>query len=150
MHTERNYDIIDHRKHGGGIIKTWFRHVPVEQGAIDQLKMVSTLPFIYSHVAAMPDCHVGIGCTIGAVIATRGAVSPGTVGSDLGCGLRAICTSLTLDDLPKKIKNLRKEIERAIPHGRSHGEKFGSCYILVLVELAMLLVALLLILPKKI
>ncbi len=59
------YDTLDHTAHGGGIVKMWTRHVPVEDGAKQQLMNVSTLPFIHSHVAAMPDVHWGMGATVG-------------------------------------------------------------------------------------
>jgi hypothetical protein len=51
---------------------------------------IALLPFIHSHVAAMPDAHVGIGATVGSVIATRGAIIPAAVGVDIGCGQRLI------------------------------------------------------------
>jgi RNA-splicing ligase RtcB len=44
------------------------------------------MPFVYSHLAVMPDVHVGKGATVGSVIATRGAIIPAAVGVDIGCG----------------------------------------------------------------
>jgi len=35
----------------------------VDHGAIAQLANIAQLPFIHSHIAAMPDVHVGIGAT---------------------------------------------------------------------------------------
>lgn len=121
MSDKQNFDVVDDRKHGGGIIKMWTRKVPVESAVYDQLKTASRLPFIHSHIAAMPDCHVGIGCTVGAVIPTRKAIIPATVGVDIGCGMAAMRTSLTANDLPENLKNLRGMIERAVPHGRTSG-----------------------------
>lgn len=122
--TKPNYDIIDE---GEGIVKMWTRYVPVEEGAIQQLKNTATLPFIHSHVAAMPDMHWGNGACIGSVIPTRKAIIPAAVGVDLGCGMIAQRTSLTASDLPTNLKPLRQDIERAVPHGRSkRGKDKGS------------------------
>ncbi|MCU7886199.1 MAG: RtcB family protein, partial [Candidatus Thiodiazotropha sp. (ex Lucinoma annulata)] len=58
----------------------------VEYAAMDQLTHIAHLPFIHSHVAAMPDVHLGIGATVGSVIPTKGAIIPAAVGVDIGCG----------------------------------------------------------------
>ena len=75
------------------------------------------MPFIFKHVAAMPDVHVGIGATVGSVVATKGAIIPAAVGVDIGCGMMAVQTSLTASDLPDSLASLRTRIERAVPHG---------------------------------
>ena len=54
----------------------------------EQLLNTASLPFVFHHVAAMPDVHAGLGATIGSVIATEGAVIPSAVGVDIGCGMR--------------------------------------------------------------
>jgi tRNA-splicing ligase RtcB len=46
---------------------------------------LANLPFIFSHVAVMPDAHAGRGSTVGTVIATDGAIIPAAVGVDIGC-----------------------------------------------------------------
>ena len=51
--------------------------------------MAAAMPFVFRHVAAMPDVHVGIGATVGSVIPTKGAVIPAAVGVDIGCGMVA-------------------------------------------------------------
>ena len=58
----------------GAPIKAWTKGVPMADNAREQLRNVAQLPFIHSHVAAMPDVHLGIGATVGSVIATKGAV----------------------------------------------------------------------------
>jgi len=68
-------------------IKMWTDHVPVEDGAMQQLRNIANMPFIHKHVAVMPDVHFGMGATIGSVIATSGAVIPAAVGVDIGCGM---------------------------------------------------------------
>ena len=111
---------------GGAPIKAWTKGVPVEPGAIEQLKNLATMPFIYNHLAVMPDVHVGKGSTIGSVIATRGAIIPASCGVDLGCGVMAVQTSLTASDLPDDLLRLRSQIEHAIPHGRTNNGGKGD------------------------
>ena len=102
-------------------IKMWTRGVPVEDEARAQLARAARMPFVFRHVAAMPDVHVGIGATVGSVIPTKGAVIPAAVGVDIGCGMMAARTSLMASDLPDNLEGIRSAIEQAVPHGRSVG-----------------------------
>ena len=103
-------------------IKAWTKGVPVENAALEQLRNVAGLPFIHKHVAVMPDCHWGAGTTIGSVIPTKGAIIPAAVGVDIGCGMNAVQTTLTANDLPENLSGIRSAIEKAVPHGRTdHG-----------------------------
>lgn len=104
----------------GNVVKMWTKGVPVEAGATKQLLNIAQMPFIFKHVAAMPDVHIGIGATVGSVIATKAAVIPAAVGVDIGCGMMAAKTSLNARDLPDNLDPLRADIERTIPHGRSN------------------------------
>ena len=104
---------------GGSPIKMWTRGVPVEDEARAQLSRAAQMPFIFKHMAAMPDVHVGIGATIGSVIPTKGAVIPAAVGVDIGCGMMAARTSLVASDLPDNLAGIRSAIEAAVPHGRT-------------------------------
>ena len=106
---------------GGAPIKSWTRGVPVDDKARDQLMKAAKMPFIFKHVAAMPDVHVGIGATVGSVIPTKGAVIPAAVGVDIGCGMMAARTSLMASDLPDNLAGIRSAIEAAVPHGRDVG-----------------------------
>lgn len=106
---------------GGVPIKMWTRGVPVDDKARDQLARAAKMPFVFKHVAAMPDVHVGIGATVGSVIPTKGAVIPAAVGVDIGCGMMAARTSLTASDLPDNLSAIRSAIEQAVPHGRDVG-----------------------------
>jgi tRNA-splicing ligase RtcB (3'-phosphate/5'-hydroxy nucleic acid ligase) len=112
-----DYDIL--QIDGGRPVKMWTRGVPVEEEAKRQLANAAKLPFIYRHIAAMPDVHVGKGSTIGSVIPTMGAVIPAAVGVDIGCGMMAARTTLTANDLPDNLGPLRGAIEKAVPHGMS-------------------------------
>lgn len=107
-------------------IYAWVDGVQVEDQALQQLKNISGLPFIHHHVAAMPDVHWGRGATIGSVIATKGAIVPAAVGVDLGCGMMAVQTTLTANDLPDSLRNIRAEIEKAVPHGRTNNGGKGD------------------------
>ena len=117
--TERTYDI--QHVEGGVPIKMWTRGVPVDDKARAQLTRAAQMPFVFRHVAAMPDVHVGIGATVGSVIPTKGAVIPAAVGVDIGCGMMAARTSLVASDLPDGLERIRAAIERAVPHGREVG-----------------------------
>src|ERR1051325_10035091 len=95
----------------------WADPGEVESVALDQLRNIASLPWVFHHVAAMADVHYGKGATVGSVIAMKNAVSPAAVGVDVGCGMAAIQTNLTSHDLPDSLHGLRSEIERAIPVG---------------------------------
>ena len=84
-------------------IKAWVKGVPIEDAAAQQLRNVARLPFVFKHVAAMPDVHWGMGATVGSVIATKGAIVPAAVGVDIGCGMAAAMTSLVAADLPDSL-----------------------------------------------
>ncbi|MEU4212794.1 RtcB family protein [Streptomyces sp. NPDC026206] len=99
-------------------IRMWADPATVEPVAMQQLRNVSTLPWIQG-LAVMPDVHFGKGATVGSVIAMRGAVCPAAVGVDIGCGMSAVKTSLTANDLPGDLSRLRSKIEQAIPVGFS-------------------------------
>lgn len=107
-------------------IKMWTDYVPVEESAMQQLRNMANLPFIYKHVAVMPDVHLGIGATVGSVIATKGAVCPASVGVDLGCGCLAVKTTITASQLPDNLHDLRCAIEAAVPHGRTNNGGEGD------------------------
>jgi tRNA-splicing ligase RtcB len=89
----------------------------VEGEALTQLANVARLPFVFRHVAAMPDVHTGIGATVGSVIPTRGAILPAAVGVDIGCGMNAVRLSLTAAGLPDRLGRVRSAIEAAVPVG---------------------------------
>ncbi len=125
MSSERSYDVI--QPEGGVPIKAWTRGVPIEEAAARQLANVARLPFIHRWVAAMPDVHWGIGATVGSVIPTVGAIIPAAVGVDIGCGMMAVETTLTANDLPQSLREVRAAIEAAVPHGRTpRGRDKGS------------------------
>ena len=103
----------------GGLIKAWVDGVQVEDKARAQLDNIAAMPFVYKHVAIMPDVHWGMGATVGSVIPTKGAIIPAAVGVDIGCGMAAQRTTLTASDLPDNMHALRTAIEERVPHGRT-------------------------------
>ena len=105
-------------------VKIWTDKV--DDNAILQLENMSQLPFIHKHIAVMPDVHWGMGATIGSVLPSKGAIVPAAVGVDLGCGMMAVQTSLTANDLPDNLHLIRCDIEEAVPHGRSNNGKSGD------------------------
>lgn len=114
-------------KSSGAIVKAWVDGVPVEDEARRQVMMTAKLPVV-RRVAVMPDVHVGVGCCIGTVIATRRALIPAAVGVDIGCGMIAVDLKTprkAFDDAgpPERWLEL---LASAIPHGRSEDGKPGD------------------------
>ena len=95
----------------------------IDEASIQQLGNMAQLPFIHSHIAAMPDVHAGIGATVGSVIPMRGAIVPAAVGVDIGCGMNAVRLSLKANTLPDNLYKLRAAIEKSVPVGfEEHNE----------------------------
>ncbi|MGY1639252.1 RtcB family protein [Geodermatophilus sp. SYSU D00742] len=81
-----------------------------------QAERTASMPFIHPHMALMPDAHLGMGATVGSVIPTDGAVIPAAVGVDIGCGMDAVRTQFTGDDLRRRnLSTLHEQISRAVP-----------------------------------
>ena len=94
---------------------SWLPPEQIEPAAMQQIVKIASMPFIYKHVAIMPDCHVGMGATVGSCIPTDGAIIPAAVGVDIGCGMVAVRTPLSRDGLPADLSGIREGIERRIP-----------------------------------
>lgn len=101
-------------------IKMWLSEI--EDGAVEQLKNLANLPFLYKWVCAMPDCHQGYGMPIGGVIATEGVIIPNAVGVDIGCGMCAVKTELT-NISQEELKRIMGEIRKQVPVGFAHHQK---------------------------
>lgn len=89
----------------------------IEDDAIRQLRTLSQLPFIHSHIAVMPDVHIGKGATVGSVIPTKDALIPSAVGVDIGCGMNAIRLSIKGSQLPDNLGKIRLSLEQKVPVG---------------------------------
>ena len=97
----------------------------------EQIKNVAMLPGIVKNSLAMPDAHQGYGFPIGGVAAfdiEKGIVSPGGVGYDINCGIRALATNISVKDLMKKRKEVLHDLFRTIPSGvgRGHRDKLSK------------------------
>ena len=99
----------------GPNILSWVPEEQIEDSALQQIRNLSELPFIFKHVAVMPDCHFGMGATVGSCIPTLRAIIPAAVGVDIGCGMIAVKTPLVKDELPEDLSDLRKAVEEQIP-----------------------------------
>ena len=102
------------------LVKIWTDNV--EESAMSQIENLTTLPFLFHHLAIMPDVHAGMGMPIGGVLACKDVVIPNAVGVDIGCGMCAVKTNWKVSDIPVEV--LRKEIMRGIrkriPLGMDH------------------------------
>jgi tRNA-splicing ligase RtcB (3'-phosphate/5'-hydroxy nucleic acid ligase) len=107
-------------------IKLWVPASEVEADALAQLVNTASLPFIFKHLAVMPDVHVGKGATVGSVVATKGAIVPACVGVDIGCGMMAVKTPLDPGRLLDKAGELRARIENVIPLGFDSNKNITS------------------------
>jgi tRNA-splicing ligase RtcB len=94
----------------------------IEPEAQRQILNTASMPFIFKHVAVMPDCHYGKGATVGTVLATKAAVIPAAVGVDIGCAMIAVRTPLRRADIPDA-KAIRAGIERRIPMSAGKNNK---------------------------
>ena len=101
-------------------IKLWLDDI--EAGAFEQAKNLANLPFIYKHIAVMPDAHLGYGMPIGGVMASEEMVVPNAVGVDIGCGMCAVKTSLT-NISTENIKAVLSQIRNKVPLGFKHHKK---------------------------
>ncbi len=112
-----NYNTIEQQ--GQVPIKAWTKGVPFEDAAIAQLNNIAQMSLVHSHIAVMPDVHMGKGATIGSVIPSVDAVIPAAVGVDIGCGMVATKTTLMASQLPDNLAAIRHAFEAAVPHGRT-------------------------------
>jgi tRNA-splicing ligase RtcB (3'-phosphate/5'-hydroxy nucleic acid ligase) len=89
----------------------------LEPQAREQAERTSSMPFIYPHLALMPDAHHGKGSTVGSVVPTLGAIMPACVGVDIGCGMQSVRTQFTAEDVRRRgaLADLREAIEKAVP-----------------------------------
>ena len=101
-------------------IKIWAKYVDAH--AMKEIFNLSTLPFVFHHLAFMPDVHGGKGMPIGGVLATKGVVIPNAVGVDIGCGMCAVKTYLKVADIPSEVlrKQILRGIRKQIPLGFDH------------------------------
>ncbi len=104
-------------------LKSWCPDPEAE--ALAQAANLAAHPAVVSHVALMPDCHVGYGMPIGGVIACRDAVIPNAVGVDIGCGMGAVRTTATIEQFPdlSGIRKILEAIKVRVPVGEGNGHR---------------------------
>ncbi|NLI77510.1 MAG: RtcB family protein [Candidatus Riflebacteria bacterium] len=104
-------------------IKSWCPDPEAE--ALAQAANLAAHPAVESHVALMPDCHVGYGMPIGGVIACREAVIPNAVGVDIGCGMGAVRTTARVESLAdrQKVRAILEAVKRRVPVGEGHSHQ---------------------------
>ena len=110
-------------------VKIWTDYV--EESAMQQIENLCTLPFLYHHLAIMPDVHAGMGMPIGGVLACVDAVIPNAVGVDIGCGMCAVKTNWRVEDISSDVlrKQIMRGIRERIPLGMDHHEeRQDECY----------------------
>lgn len=102
----------------------------LDEATREQARTAATMPFIFPHLALMPDAHLGKGATVGSVIPTQGAIIPAAVGVDIGCGMLAVRTQFTAEALRDRptLAALRQRIEQVVPlsAGKYNAEIRGS------------------------
>jgi tRNA-splicing ligase RtcB len=92
----------------------------MDNGVLDQVTNVATLPGILKYAYCMPDAHWGYGFPIGgvaAIDAEEGVISPGGVGFDINCGMRLVRTNLTYEQVKPKLKALVDALFKRVPAG---------------------------------
>ena len=101
-------------------VKMWT--TDIDEKAQEEVKNLASLPFVYHHIALMPDCHGGMGMPIGGVLPTKEVVIPNAVGVDIGCGMQAVRTSIHVSQLTSEIlrKGIMSGIRKRIPLGMEH------------------------------
>ncbi|MBQ3929866.1 MAG: RtcB family protein [Paludibacteraceae bacterium] len=102
------------------IVKIWTDKV--EESAMRQIENLASLPFVFHHIAIMPDVHTGMGMPIGGVLACKDAIIPNAVGVDIGCGMCAVKTNWEVSDIPTDVirKQIMRGIRKRIPLGMDH------------------------------
>jgi len=92
----------------------------MDDGVIDQVTNVATLPGIVGHAFCMPDGHWGYGFPIGGVAAMdarSGVISPGGIGFDVNCGMRLVLTNLTFGEVRERLRDLVDRLFKRVPAG---------------------------------
>ncbi|MFA7153982.1 MAG: RtcB family protein [Methanoregulaceae archaeon] len=105
-------------------VKLWVAIEDVEQEALQQMFNAANHPLTFHHVAGMPDIHKGYSLPIGGVWAVGPndagvlSVCPAAVGYDIGCGMCACRTGITVDELPADtVRTIAIEIKQKLPAG---------------------------------
>lgn len=92
----------------------------MDDGVIEQVTNVATLPGILNYAYCMPDGHWGYGFPIGGVAAMdvrSGVISPGGIGFDVNCGMRLVLTNLSFEQVQPRLRDLVDGLFQRVPAG---------------------------------
>ena len=104
------------------VIYSWSNHL--DANALEQAKSLAEQPFTFKHMALMSDAHLGTVAPIGTVLAAKNVILPYCIGSDCGCGIVAVKTSLKVSDFREGQKEeLLHSMERSTPVGFQHNDE---------------------------
>ena len=109
-----------------GNVLTWAKDL--DEKTMAQAHRTANLSFVHKPLALMPDAHLGMGATVGSVVATEGSIIPAAVGVDIGCGMVAQKTVFTRDEIDEHLPKIHAGIAKAVPSGqpRSGNRNAGS------------------------
>ncbi len=107
-------------------VRSWA--TDLDQNTIEQAERTASLDFVHKPLALMADAHLGIGATVGSVVATKDSIIPAAVGVDIGCGMIAQRTTFTHEQINPKLSKIHSKIAKAVPSGqpRSKNRSAGS------------------------
>ncbi len=103
----------------GRLIKLWLPAADLGEKALVQASNLANLPFVFRHVAMMPDAHLGYDMTIGGILAVDGVIIPNAVGLDIGCGMALTKTSLREVDRETRLRWM-EAVRKVVPVGFAH------------------------------
>src|SRR5450759_4965085 len=92
----------------------------MDDAVFQQAANVATLPGIVGYSFVMADAHWGYGFPIGGVAAmdpATGVISPGGIGFDINCGMRLVLTSLTIEEVQPRLRELVDALYQRVPAG---------------------------------
>ena len=99
-----------------GNVRTWA--TDLDDKTMAQAHRTANLPFVHKPLALMPDAHLGMGATVGSVVATEGSIIPAAVGVDIGCGMVAQKTVFKRDQVDEHLTDIHAGIAKAVPSGQ--------------------------------
>ncbi len=90
----------------------------LDEKTMAQAHRTANLSFVHKPLALMPDAHLGMGATVGSVVATEGSIIPAAVGVDIGCGMVAQKTVFTRDEVDEYLSDIHDRITKVVPSGQ--------------------------------
>ncbi len=107
-----------------GNVRSWATDLDAQTMA--QAHRTASLNFVHKPLALMPDAHLGMGATVGSVVATKDSIIPAAVGVDIGCGMVAQKTIFTRDQVDEHLSTIHTGIAKAVPSGQPKAGRRGN------------------------